>query len=82
MTEKKTLADKTGAVPRQAVEELQTSEERYRGLLTHLDAGVVVHAADTSVIGPGTQTIDFALCLKTSPTAKWRRRKFAGRIPY
>lgn len=31
-------------------EELAKSEERYRGLLDNLDAGVVVHAADTSVI--------------------------------
>jgi PAS domain-containing protein len=29
---------------------LQKSEARYRGLLDNLDAGVVVHAADTSVI--------------------------------
>jgi hypothetical protein len=28
----------------------QKSEARYRGLLDNLDAGVVVHAADTSVI--------------------------------
>jgi len=33
-----------------AEETLQASEERYRGLLTHLETGVVVHAADTSVI--------------------------------
>ncbi|WP_016989795.1 PAS domain S-box protein [Flavobacterium sp. ACAM 123] len=31
-------------------ESLAKSEERYRGLLDNLDAGVVVHAADTSVI--------------------------------
>ncbi|MEZ7497717.1 PAS domain S-box protein [Flavobacterium sp. Arc3] len=31
-------------------ESLQKSEERYRGLLDNLDAGIVVHAADTSVI--------------------------------
>jgi PAS domain-containing protein len=29
---------------------LQKSEARYRGLLDNLDAGVVVHAADTSVL--------------------------------
>ena len=34
----------------QAAEALRASEERYRGLITHLDAGVVVYAADTSVI--------------------------------
>jgi hypothetical protein len=28
----------------------QGSEARYRGLLDNLDAGVVVHAADTSVL--------------------------------
>ncbi|TDE02114.1 PAS domain S-box protein [Flavobacterium hiemivividum] len=31
-------------------ESLAKSEERYRGLLDNLDAGIVVHAADTSVI--------------------------------
>lgn len=31
-------------------EALLKSEERYRGLLDNLDAGIVVHAADTSVI--------------------------------
>ena len=29
---------------------LQKSEERYRGLLYNLDAGIVVHAADTSIM--------------------------------
>ncbi|WP_269684382.1 PAS domain S-box protein [Flavobacterium lacustre] len=29
---------------------LQQSEERYRGLLNNLDAGILVHAADTSII--------------------------------
>jgi PAS domain S-box-containing protein len=31
-------------------DELAKSEERYRGLLDNLDAGIVVHATDTSVI--------------------------------
>ena len=34
----------------QREENLRESEERNRGLLTHLDAGIVVHAADTSII--------------------------------
>jgi PAS domain-containing protein len=39
ITERKLTAD-----------ELKASEERYRGLITNLDAGIVVHAADTSII--------------------------------
>lgn len=35
---------------KQAQQELQKSEERYRSLLTNLNAGVVVHAPDTSII--------------------------------
>ena len=31
-------------------EALRRSERRYRGLMTHLDAGVVVHGADTAII--------------------------------
>lgn len=33
-----------------AVESLKNSEERYRMLLTNLEAGVVVHAPDTSIV--------------------------------
>ncbi len=33
-----------------AQEALQKSEERYRSLLTNLDAGIVVHSPDTSII--------------------------------
>jgi len=50
MTKKVTRVDKTVDLRKQTEEVLRASEERYRGLLTHLDAGVVVHAADTSVI--------------------------------
>ncbi len=35
---------------KKAAKELQESEERYRGLLDNLDAGVVIHAPDTSII--------------------------------
>ena len=35
---------------KKAAKELQESEERYRGLLNNLDAGIVVHAPDTSII--------------------------------
>jgi PAS domain S-box-containing protein len=35
---------------KQAEEELKQSEERYRSLLTNLEAGIVVHAPDTSII--------------------------------
>jgi PAS domain S-box-containing protein len=35
---------------KQAEEALQRSEERYKCLLLHLETGIVVHAADTSVI--------------------------------
>ena len=31
-------------------EALRRSEGRYRGLMTHLDAGIVVHGADTAII--------------------------------
>ena len=34
----------------QAEAALKVSEERYRSLLTNLDAGIVVHSADTSII--------------------------------
>ena len=50
MTKKVTRVDKPANLRKQAGSALQASEERYRGLLTHLDAGVVVHAADTSII--------------------------------
>ena len=50
MTKKVTRVDKTVDLRKQTEDEMRASEERYRGLLTHLDAGVVVHAADTSVI--------------------------------
>jgi PAS domain S-box-containing protein len=35
---------------KQALKELQQSEERYRSLLTNLETGIVVHAPDTSII--------------------------------
>ena len=35
---------------KKAANELQESEERYRGLLDNLDAGVVIHAPDTSIV--------------------------------
>jgi PAS domain S-box-containing protein len=35
---------------KQAQEALRKSEERYRSLLTNLDAGIVVHAPDTSIL--------------------------------
>ena len=35
---------------KQAQKELQKSEERYRSLMTSLEAGIVVHAPDTSII--------------------------------
>ena len=35
---------------RQAVEELRTSEERYRAVVTTMSEGVVIHAADGSII--------------------------------
>ena len=50
MSKKVTSVDKTVDLRKQTVEELLAREERYRCLLTHLDAGVVVHTADTSVI--------------------------------
>ena len=50
MNKKVTRVDKPANLRKQAGSALQASEERYRGLLTHLDAGVVVHAADTSII--------------------------------
>ena len=35
---------------KQAEEAMRISEQRYRGLLANLDAGVIVHAPDTSII--------------------------------
>ncbi len=35
---------------KEAEEKLRVSEERYRGLINNLDAGVVVHAPDSSII--------------------------------
>lgn len=35
---------------RKSEEFLRQSEERYRGLVTNLEAGIVVHAADTSIL--------------------------------
>ena len=35
---------------KQALKELQQSEERYRSLMSSLEAGIVVHAPDTSII--------------------------------
>jgi PAS domain-containing protein len=40
---------------------LQKSEARYRGLLDNLDAGVVVHAADTSVIMSNNKASELGL---------------------
>jgi len=37
-------------VEKKAEELIRKSEERYRGLMTNLEAGVVVHAPDTSII--------------------------------
>jgi PAS domain-containing protein len=37
------------------------SEARYRGLLDNLDAGVVVHAADTSVIMSNNKASELGL---------------------
>jgi PAS domain-containing protein len=35
---------------KEAEEKLRVSEERYRGLINNLDAGIVVHAPDSSII--------------------------------
>jgi PAS domain S-box-containing protein len=47
---------------RQLNEELFRSDERYRSLITHLEAGVVVHSADTSIIN-NNQRASFLLGL-------------------
>lgn len=39
-------------------DELAKSEERYRGLLDNLDAGIVVHATDTSVLMSNTKAAE------------------------
>ncbi|MBI5542222.1 MAG: PAS domain S-box protein [Bacteroidia bacterium] len=47
---------------RQLNEELFRSDERYRSLIAHLEAGVVVHSADTSIIN-NNQRASFLLGL-------------------
>ena len=70
MTKKVTRVDKTVDLRKQTEEVLRASEERYRGLLTHLDAGVVVHAADTSVImsNPRASVLLLSLIHISEPT--------------
>jgi PAS domain-containing protein len=35
------------------------SEERYRGLLNNLDAGILVHAVDTSIIDYNQKPVNY-----------------------
>lgn len=45
-----TLQFESSMQRKQAEEAMRISEQRYRGLLANLDAGVIVHAPDTSII--------------------------------